>query len=333
MNTSLPDPYAALTAYQHSAALMAAGKTGLFQALAGGGLSAAEAADRCRISHDGAEALLRALAACGYLAATDGPDRLYQLNAFSRPFVETGAGGLARVLHKEALFFRLWGRLAEVVVTGEALLPGFRRRLAEQPELMETFHMALNDIAETAADGVIEAMQPGPESSLLDCGCGAGGYAGALASRLPELRIVAVDLPGPAALARAHLAGKGLGKRVEVVPGDFFSGPEALSTGTHELVLLSHVLHDYPEDELAEVIRAAAAFLTEEGRLVILDVLADEELAHPVEALFGLMMMLENPGGRTHRREILLKAIQQAGLKPERENKLFFGTLFSVVRA
>ena len=64
------------------------------------------------------------------------------------------------------------------------------------------------------------------------------------------------------------------------------------------------------------------------GKLVILDVLVPEGgQSNPVEALFDLMMLVEVPGGRSHRMSDVRKWIESVGMVVPKSHKLYFGTL------
>jgi len=331
--TTPDDPYSVLTAYQRPAAIMAAGKRGVFAALKDGPIPASVVADKTGSSLPGTRALLRALAANGFIDRTDSEPAAYALNAFSEPFVRTGPRGLQRILHKEALFYQLWSDLDKVVENSEALLPHFRKRISDSPQLVRTFLFALNDIAETAADGVFGALEDAMGEHILDLGCGAGGYSLAMVRRFPQSRITAVDLPEVAALAAEYFQAEGQAESVELVAGDFLAGEDLLTGRTFDTVFLSHVLHDYPAEELASVVREAGRHLSPGGCLAILDVFEDTEEAYPVESLFGLMMMLENEGGRTHPRETIEQAVLAAGLEITRSEKLYFGSVLTARRS
>lgn len=327
--SSMPEnPYAVLTEYQRSSVLMAAGRNGVFVFLhEHGPTTAADVARGCGISEIGAVALLRALASNQFIDATEDTPRRFSLNAFSQPFAQTGAGGLRRIVEKEAIFYGLWSRLDEVIKTGDAQLPTLSERLEQKPELVATFLAALNDIAQTAAPGVLTALKLDGSERILDFGCGGGGYSAAIAQSQPRVSITALDLPQIISLTRKYLGEQGVSERVRLVDGDFHGDIADLDVRSFDLVLVSHILHDFRPDQLASVLTSATRYVRTGGRLAVLDVLADEGHEYPVEALFGLMMILENPGGRTHERSAILDAASASGLKLTSEEKLYFGSM------
>ncbi|HWX39121.1 MAG TPA: methyltransferase [Candidatus Sulfotelmatobacter sp.] len=319
------DPYAELTLYQRSAALMAAAKLGLFSALANGPASPPEVANCIAAPIDTVDRLLRALVALDYLAADH---EKFALNDFSKSFLRDGAGGMRRLAWKEHLFYTLWSRLADAVSTGEALLPSFRDRLANDFSSVEKFLLALNDLAEMAAPGVIGTGAFSGAATILDLGGGGGGYAAELAHALPDSRVTLADLPEILPIAKAHIERRGLGSQVELVAADFLKDGCGLHERQFNCAFLSHVLHDFDAPTAAAIVRRAARLVRPGGRLVILDVLIpDGGQKNPVEALFDLMMLVEVPGGRSHQLSEVRDWMESSGMAPPDLHKLYFGTL------
>lgn len=332
MNTK--DPYAVLTQYQEAQLLMAAGKCGLFDAFAGSQqLSEAALLAATGLPTRSLSALLRALVACGFLQRSEDQGvAQYSLNAFSAPFARTGAGGLARILHKEALFYGIWDRMADALTSGSSVLPDLYQRLDTQPERVLTFLFALNDIAATAAPGIFPHLTGLASGSLLDLGCGGGGYTREFLQRFPALNITAVDLPPVLEIAQEHCHDFADAGRLRWVAGDFIREQGLLAGETFDAVWLSHVLHDYPEQQLPAILHACSRLTRTGGRLWILDVFQDTHAQYPTEALFDLMMLVENPGGATHPAATVIDYAQACGLQFCAQHKLYFGGLLEFKR-
>jgi ubiquinone/menaquinone biosynthesis C-methylase UbiE len=319
------DPYAELTLYQRSAALMAAAKLGVFSALADGPATPPEVARLIAAPVDAVARLLGALAALEYLAV-DG--QKFALTDFSKSFLRDGAGGMLRLAWKEHLFYRLWSRLADGVSTGNALLPAFRDRVARDFPSVEKFLLALNDLAEMAAPGVIATGAFERAATILDLGGGGGGYAVELARSLPDARVTLADLPEILPVARTHARRKALLDRIEFAPADFLVDDCGLDGRRFDRVFLSHVLHDFDAPTAAAIVGRAARLVCSGGSLIILDVLVpDDGQKNPVEALFDLMMLVEVPGGRSHRVSEVTEWMQSAGMALPASHKLYFGIL------
>jgi 2-polyprenyl-3-methyl-5-hydroxy-6-metoxy-1,4-benzoquinol methylase len=319
------DPYQELTLYQKSAALMAAANLGVFAALADGPATPSEVADRISASTDTTARLLTALGALEYLSR-DG--ERFALNDFSKTFLRGGAGGMVRLAWKEHLFYTAWSRLADAITSGHALFPSYMERLASDFSSVEKFLLALNDLAELAAPGVIGTGAFNGAATILDLGGGGGGYAAELARALPDARVTLADLRQIIPIAKGHLERKGIQDRVELVAADFLRDDCGLRGRKFSCVFLSHVLHDFDAPISSGIVARAAQHVAPGGKLVILDVLAPEGgHTNPVEALFDLMMLVEVPQGRTHRLFDICKWMESACLATPQPHKLYFGTL------
>ncbi|MEM9158721.1 MAG: methyltransferase [Verrucomicrobiota bacterium] len=327
------DPYDELTAYQKSAVLMAGAETGVFHALSDEVAPASAIAEKANLAPPSTRRLLRALAANGYVTKTlEGNEPLYAHNNISRSFVQTGAGGYARVAHKEALFYKLWGKLSAALTTQKAGLTPFAERLETDPNQIRLFLTALNDLADLAAPGVFTHINLSEDKpiKILDAGGGAGGYAAHLATNFPNADITLLDREAVLPLAEETLASKGLLDRVERVVGNLQAEGLGLAPGSSfDCIFLSHVLHDYEPTIAQSIVEKVAQLVAPGGSLYVLDVFEPEpnQPDNPVEALFDLMMLVENPGGLTHPASVIEKWISDAGLQEIQFHKLYFGSL------
>lgn len=325
------DPCQELTLYQRSAVLMAAAKLGVFVALSAEAATAEQVASRVSAPVDTVARLLAALVALDYVTS-DGEQ--FALNEFSQTFVRDGAGGMQRLAWKEHLFYVAWGRLSEAISSRNALFPSFADRVANDFVSVEKFLLALNDLAELSAPGVIGTGAFAHAATILDLGGGGGGYAAELAKALPSARVTLVDLPQIVPIAEGHLQGKGLSDRVEVVEADFFAEGCGMDGQTFDCVFLSHILHDFDAAKASKIVASAAQLVRPGGKLVILDVLIPEGgHSNPVEALFDLMMLVEVPNGRTHKIADVSKWLEAAGMGSPKSHKLYFGILLEARRA
>lgn len=132
-------------------------------------------------------------------------------------------------------------------------------------------------------------------TALLDVGGGSGAYDIELCRRYPNLRATVFDLPPVCEIASKKIMASGYEGRIAVAPGDFLADPE-LPAG-HDVVLLSMIMHDWtPEQDLA-ILRKCFAALPPGGRIVISELLVnDEKTGPPAAALMSLNMLVETVG-------------------------------------
>jgi predicted O-methyltransferase YrrM len=114
---------------------------------------------------------------------------------------------------------------------------------------------------------------------LLDVGGGTGIYSIAWLQKDPELSAIVLDRPEVLKVAAEMAADCGVGDRLECVPFDMFS--DQIPSGA-DVVLLSNVLHDWDVPQCRALVRRCAAALPQGGRVVVHDVLLDDDLAGPL---------------------------------------------------
>lgn len=123
----------------------------------------------------------------------------------------------------------------------------------------------------------------------LDIGGGSGVYACALLDRRPDLHVSVFERPPVDQAARQVLAERGYAGRVDVVTGDMFSDP--LPAG-YDLHIFSHVLHDWSEGQVRDLIASSFAALPPGGWLVDHDMHVDALKSGPLPvAEYSVLLM------------------------------------------
>jgi len=134
---------------------------------------------------------------------------------------------------------------------------GFWDWLAERPDERAAFDAAMAGERDRAADR-LAALEWQEGEVVVDVGGGNGTLLLELIERRPELRGIVLDLPET---VRDEAA---LGDRIEFVPGNFFdSVPEG------DAYVLSGILHDWPDEDAARILRTIRAAAPPHARLLI----------------------------------------------------------------
>ena len=130
--------------------------------------------------------------------------------------------------------------------------------------------------------------------SVLDVGGSSGAYACALVDHRPDIRATVFERPPVDSAARTLLAERGYSDRIAVSSGDMFTGP---LPGGHDLHLFSHVLHDWGEEQVRELLAASFAALAPGGWLVDHDTHINETKTGPLPvAEYSVLLMHSTPG-------------------------------------
>lgn len=284
-------------------ALAAANELDLFARLSDtDGHTIDELAEILGIGQRPVELLVTACASLGLLERRDGR---YVNSALADEFLVPGRayqfGGWVRMLDRR--LYPAWGRLVEAVRTNRPTSwnPDEQAHLfdSEDPELLALFWEAMHSLSTLTARELGAHVDLSASTALLDVGGGSGAYDIELCRRYPNLRATVFDLPPVCDIASEKIEAAGEEERIAVAPGDFLADPE-LPAG-HDVVLLSMIMHDWaPEQDLA-ILRKCFAALPPGGRIVISELLVnDEKTGPPAAALMSLNMLVETVGGRNY---------------------------------
>lgn len=307
--TSAPvDCLGLLTAYQHSAILAAAVRTGVADAIAYGPRHAEEIAAERGLHAPSVRKLLGAMVALG-LAVREGDG--HRLADGAAELASDHPRTLATIVEKEWFFYKAWSGLEDAVRDGHARIAPWRERLARDPGQSERFLGALDDLAARFGGGLpaLAGLERG--GRLLDVGGGAGSHVANLVAAVPGLEGTVLDLPAVERVARVRHP------ELPFVAGDLelprFGRPDGESW---DVVLLANILHDHPAEECRRLVAEAAGLLAPGGTLLLYEWVLDEDRDGPPDvALFAVMMLVENEGGAAYTAGELSGWLEEVGLQ------------------
>ena len=313
MKSELPQPWTAEEilalgrTYQGAAVLAAAAELELFSALSPTPLPAAALARSLECDPRALTTLLDALVALRLLDKAGGNYALPAgLDAFLTP---GGSQSVLAMAQHQAQFLRNWAQLARVVKTGRPAecIPGVRGREGAQ----EAFIGAMHNVSAPNAGQVIQAVQPLQFEHLLDIGGASGTWTIAFLRACPSGRATLFDLPHVITMARRRVAAAGMEKRVELVPGDFTR--DALPPGA-DLAWVSAIVHQNSRAQNRALFAKVLTALVPGGRIVIRDILMEDDHTRPVAgALFAINMLVATEGGGTFTFAELREDLEAAG--------------------
>ena len=318
-SSEVPPPHAQLiqmgTAYWVSRLVHAAAELSLADHLAEVPLTADVVAKRTQTHAPTLYRVLRTLAMLGLLK--EDAERRFALTSLGAA-LKTGAPGSARATILTLggdYVVQAWQHLSFSLQTGK---PGFDKAhgmpifdwLATHPleaslfgETMIGFHGA-----EPAA--IAAAYDFSGLATIVDVGGGTGNLLTTLLAANPRARGVLFDLPHVGAEAARIIQSRGLTDRVSVEAGSFF---ESVPAGGDAYVL-SHVIHDWNEEQCATILGHCRRAMKPESRLLIIEmVLPAGDAPHPGKMLD--MMMLVGPGGQERTSEEYHELLGKSGLR------------------
>ncbi len=195
-------------------------------------------------------------------------------------------------------FWQAWGALLHSVRTGEI---GFIEAhgqdvweyRAQRPEESAAFDAGMTAISAFVARSVVDGYDFGRFHVVADIGGGQGGLLAAILNRWPDLHGVVFDQPHVVARASELLEAAGVAPRCRVVSGSFF---DAVPGGC-DAYLFKHIVHDWPDDKAAEILRVCRRDMPATATLLLLERVI-ERRNEGSDAAFSDLNMLVNTGGR-----------------------------------
>jgi predicted O-methyltransferase YrrM len=153
----------------------------------------------------------------------------------------------------------------------------------------------------------------GPARRILDIAAGPGQNGIALARRVPDARVTAIDWPGVLEIARQNARAAGVGERWRAVAG---SALETEFTGPYDLVLVARFLHLLGQRERENLLRRVYAALAAGGRIAVLQLtLNDDHVSPPFAALMNFNVLATTPAGQIPAAFELETLLQSAGFE------------------
>lgn len=289
-----------------SAAIVAAARLGLFEALASGPLDAALLARRIDSEVAGVRALADFLVASGYLHridATYGNTDSTQRWLSSVGSIDYTPGALWT--HE---VWAMMGQLDRVVKAGRPEQTLWNL-MAEQPRLGPLFSRYMHAFAQDLGPDLVAHTPVEPRHRrLLDLGGSHGLHAMRFCRQHPQLQALIVDLPSALTDTPAAIAAAGLSDRISTRAGNLLD----LGWGEgHDIVLYLGVGHNQREDDNRCVIAEIARCLRPGGLLVLHDYLTGDT-PNAFHAAFRLTLLAET-GTRTYSEQEYRGWIAEAG--------------------
>ena len=298
-----PDPAPVLellNAFRKSKAMFAAIDLGVFEALAGEWKTADELAIELRAD---AGALRRLLGACQMLGLVARSHGKFTNSPAADAYLTQASPSrmLGYANYSDEVLWRLWANLADAVREGThrwtqtygwegPIFSHFFRT----DEARREFLMGMHGFGQISSPVVVNAVDLGGFTTLVDLGGATGHLAVAACRRWPGLRAVLFDLPEAVPLARELIAASPVADRVSVVEGDFFTAE--LPRG--DLYALGRIIHDWNEEKSRQLLRRVYDALPPGGAVLLAEKLLDDDKAGPEWAVLQSLNMLVCTEGR-----------------------------------
>ena len=280
--------------------------------------SAAELAGTMRMHAPSLHRLMRTLAGLGILTERDG--QRFALTSLGEA-LKTDAPGSARATLMAFCGPAFWRGWEEIIYSLETGKTGFEKvwgmplfdYLGQHPEAASHFSGAMVGFHGSEPPTVAEAYDFSGIETVVDVGGATGNMLAAVLSRHTHLRGVLFDLPHVVGDAPALLQAHGVDARVTIEPGSFF---ERVPSGG-DAYLLSHVIHDWSEEQCLTILGHCRAAMRPDSRLLIVETVLPEGNA-PHQGKLQDLVMLVFPGGQERTEAEYAALLGKAGFRLRR---------------
>jgi O-methyltransferase domain/Dimerisation domain len=232
--------------------------------------------------------------------------------------LKTGAPGAARaaiLTLASPMMLRGWEHLLHSVQTGKSGveqslgMPLFDW-LAKHPEEASLFSETMVSFHGAEPPAVAEAYDFSRMTTIVDVGGATGNLLTAILARYPGSRGILYDLPHVVRDAPTLIQARGVADRITIEAGSFFDRVP----GNGDAYLLSHIIHDWSEDQCLTILSHCRRAMKSASRLLIIEmVLPSGDTPHPGKMLD--MMMLVGPGGQERTEAEYRTLLDKAGLR------------------
>lgn len=303
------------TAYWVSRIVYAAAKLGLADHLASGPQTAAELAAPTRTHGPSLHRLMRALGGLGILSEDD--NHRFGLTRLGEA-LKAGAPGSARATILALAgdwWWRGWEELVYCVETGQTSMQktfglSVFEYLAEHPQEASDFNEAMIGFHGDEPPAIASAYEFSRFATVVDVGGGTGNLLAAILLRHPGMHGILADLPHVIREAPALIGAHGLTERITLESIDFFKSVPAGGNA----YLLSHVIHDWTEDQCLTILSNCRQAMKSSSRLLIVEtVLPAGDAPHPGKLLDIAMLVM--PGGQERTAEEYVALLSKVGFR------------------
>lgn len=285
-----------VNSYQQSAAIKAALELDLFTAIAEGGQSAKDIAERCGASERGTRILCDYLTILGFLTKQESsyhltPDSATFLDRRSPAFI----GGSVGFLLSPTLTDN-FKDLAAVVRKGGTVVTEEGTVSAENPVWVE-FARAMAPLQAMPAQLLAQLVktEANRKSKILDIAAGHGLFGIAMAQQNPNIEVTALDWASVLEVAKENAEKAAIADRYSLIAGSAF---DADFGNDYDIILITNFLHHFDTATCETFLKKVHQSLAEGGRAVILEFVPnDDRITPPAAAKFSLMMLGSTPHG------------------------------------
>ncbi|MES5823203.1 methyltransferase [Streptomyces sp. RG80] len=298
-----------------AAALRAAARLKVADALGDSPMSAEDLADAVQTEPKPLRRLLRALSCYGVFA--ERPDGTFTHTDMSRLLRVDDPHSLRDIALwcTEPWTWDAWPRLDEAVRSGRNVVEDlygkefFPYLNEDAPESADVFNRAMTTSSVQSARDVAQFLDLSGATSVADIGGGQGHVVASLLEKYPSLHGTLLDLPRVVENADPRLrAGGSLADRMRLVPGDCRTAVPVKA----DVYVIKNIL-EWDDDSTRRTLRNVIQAGGPGARVVVIENLVDDTPSMRFSTAMDLLLLL-NVGGAKHTTASMVGRLTEAGL-------------------
>jgi hypothetical protein len=176
--------------------------------------------------------------------------------------------------------------------------------------------------SDNAFDEALAVVFKNPVAKIMDVGANTGKWSIKCAEYSKDVKVTMCDLPGQLKVALKNVADKNFSTRVTGYPINMLDTTTKLPEG-HNVIWMSQFLDCFSEDEIIMILKKAAAAMSADTCLYILETYWDrqkyENAAFCLQQTSLYFTCMANGNSQMYHSAVMHKCIEQAGLKIEEE--------------
>ena len=181
--------------------------------------------------------------------------------------------------------------------------------MMQNPEMVRDFTRGMHSISMAPALKWPEAIDLSANRMMLDVGGGSGAHSIGAVLRWPDLKATIFDLAPVCEITSEFAAAQQLESRIATHAGDMWNEPFPDA----DVHFYSSIYHDWPPDKCNFLTRKSFQHLKAGGKLIIHEILFNDDRTGPLAAsAYNLMMLYWAPGQQYSGRE-LSSMLSEAG--------------------
>ena len=158
-------------------------------------------------------------------------------------------------------------------------------------------------------------------SLFLDIGGGSGVHSIAAVKKWPHLKAIVFDRPEVCAIAAEYIEKEKLALQISLLAKNMWDDPYPKA----DVHFLCDILHDWPRNDVEFLIKKSFASLSDDGQIVILELLFDEKKDGPLSVSMSNLSMLMWSSGQQLSKNELHNLLEKSGFTKIEIFKIGFG--------